>query len=68
MVRRTLPRRQRTDRQQEGTGTVGTRVPEDPTNGVSDNQAGENGQEDVSPNTYLDLHQYDQDDEANQVT
>ena len=39
---RLLPRRRRTDRQQEAADIAGTGEPHDPTNGDSVNQVGEN--------------------------
>ena len=62
--RRLLPRRRRTDWQQEAADIVGTGEPHYPTNGGGNNQDGEN-EVPWTPTTLLEL---DQDDQVTQVS
>ena len=57
---RLLPRRRRTDQQQEAADIAGTGEPHDPTNGDGVNQVGENEQP-WTPSGLLDLGQNDRD-------
>ena len=65
--RRLLPRRRRTDRQQEAADIAGTGEPHDPTNGDSVNLDGENEQP-WTPSVLLDLGQNDQDSQVTLVS
>ena len=62
--RRLLPRRRRTDRQQEVADIAGTGEPHDPTNGDGVNQDGENKQ----PWALFGLLELGQNDQDGQVT
>ena len=65
--RRLLPRRRRTDWQQEATDIAGTGEPHDPTNVDGVNQDGENEQP-WTPSGLLDLGQNDQDGQVTLVS
>ena len=65
--RRLLPRRRRTDRQQEEADIAGTRESHDSTNGDGVNQDGENEQP-WTPSGLLDLGQNDQDGQVTLVS
>ena len=64
--RRLLPRRRRTDRQQEAADIAGMGEPHDPTNGDGINQVGENEQL-WTRSGLLDLGQNDQDGQVTLV-
>ena len=65
--RRLLPRRRRTDRQQEATDIARTGELQDPTNGDGVNQDSENEQP-WTPSGLLDLGQNDQDGQVTLVS
>ena len=65
--RRLLPRRRRTDRQQEATDIAGTGEPHDLINGDGVNQDGEN-ELPWTPSGLLDLGQNDQDGQVTLVS
>ena len=65
--RRLLPRRRRTDRQQEAADIAGIGEPHDLTNGDGVNQDGENEQP-WTPSGLLDLGQNDQDGQVTLVS
>ena len=64
---RLLPRRRRTDRQQEVADIAGTGEPHDPTNSDGVNQDGENEQP-WTPSGLLDLGQNDKDGQVTLVS